>query len=452
MPYVLGIDIGTVRTAAAVSRLRRGEWGEAEVVRLGSTSATIASVLRLSPDGPLPGMDTDTTLDDNVVRGFLRRVGDDVPMVFDGQPYRAPALTAALARWVITRVESAEGSPAQHVVFTLPAGWGPYRRGLFHEALWRVGLENTALVTEPVAAVGTYLATEQVDVAATLAVYSLGGAHCECSVLRRTGSATFELLASAETSEPIGGADLDDRLIEWVRASVGPAAGFAPDDPGARLATHELRERCVAAKEELSTAAEVTIRVPTPTGRTEVTLTRAEFEQMIRPVIDPTVTTLLRTIRAASISPEELDAVILVGGTARVPLVRELVATAVPGRVAVETDPDLSVARGAARAAQMAVAPPDSMAAYRPRVEPRRPAPPATEQVTDLAGEALDPLDRPARPTVLITPLKAPRPQSAQRAARELRAGVRMAVIGLLLVVIAAGILLISMSSLGHGS
>src|SRR5947199_312553 len=98
MPYVLGIDIGSGTTAAAVAHLRGPGpgWDEAEVVRLGGRAPTVPSALRLTPDGPVPAGAGAREDDPETVRGFLRRVGDDVPVHVDGQAYRPQALAATL--------------------------------------------------------------------------------------------------------------------------------------------------------------------------------------------------------------------------------------------------------------------------------------------------------------------------------------------------------------------
>ncbi|OLB74264.1 MAG: hypothetical protein AUI14_24040 [Actinobacteria bacterium 13_2_20CM_2_71_6] len=402
MPYTLGIDVGTVSTTVAVSRLRHGTWSDAELVPVGDKA------------GP----------------GYVRRIGDDVPLVLGGEPYRASELTGELVSHIVGRVDREEGGPPEQIVFAVPGTWGAYRRGLLHEALWRIGIEDVTVLAQPIAAAEWYAAGEPVDVGGVLAVYALGATHCECAVVRRTSAATFELLACMETGEPVGGADFDDLLVERVRAELGPDFDA---DPVARRVLAGLRQRCAAAKEELSRAAEVTIRLPLD-GAPEVTVTRDEFEELIHPLVDSTMRTLQRTVRAAGVEPADLDALVLVGRAVRVPLVRRMADAAAPGRVAVEPD---GVAKGAAHAARTMVAQPGSVAAYRPAT---------------VADDHDEDLPRPPRPPVVITELEAPRRRSARRTAWEMAPGARLTALGLAVLVIVVGIWLTLASGFGHGS
>src|SRR5256714_3495535 len=149
MPYVLGVDLGAGSTGAAVARLRHGSWSPPEVVALGTGSAAIPSTLRLTRDGAVAGVDGTGP---DIARGFLPRVGDDVPLVVAGRPYRAAALTAELVDQVAGRVEAAEGGPAERVVLSVPGTWGPHRTGLLREALGRGGLDRVTLLAAPIAA------------------------------------------------------------------------------------------------------------------------------------------------------------------------------------------------------------------------------------------------------------------------------------------------------------
>ena len=140
MPYALGIDIRAGSTEAAVARLYRDRWEPPEVV------LAIPSVLALTADGPVagvPGHGPDR------VRGFVDRIGDEVPLVVGGRPYRAANLAAELIDQVVRRVEAAEGGPARQLAVAIPETWGPYRTGLLSDALTQVGLDATLV---PVAA------------------------------------------------------------------------------------------------------------------------------------------------------------------------------------------------------------------------------------------------------------------------------------------------------------
>src|SRR5256714_3063779 len=412
MPYVLGVDLGAGSTGAAVARLRHGSWSPPEVVALGTGSAAIPSTLRLTRDGAVAGVDGTGP---DIARGFLPRVGDDVPLVVAGRPYRAAALTAELVDQVAARVEEREGGPADRILVAVPGTWGPHRSALLRETLGRVGLDRATLLPAPVAAAEDHAGRAALDVGDTVAVYHLGGTRCECALVRRTGAGTFQLVACAETGPPIGGADLDDALLERVRAEL--------DAPTDRLTLAALREHCTAAREELSGAGSATVRALLPGGQRTVTITREEFEELVAPLVTSTVDTLLAVLRSG---PAPV-AVLLAGGAARTPLVRRRIAAAVPRPGGVSR-----IARGAAAAAQRLVTRPDSMVTYRPAPEdgsdPR-------SRVADVPDPGTEPAYPPPRPPVVITALGAPRRRSARRVAREPPPPLRLLLAGLVVLV-----------------
>ncbi|HKS98819.1 MAG TPA: Hsp70 family protein, partial [Rugosimonospora sp.] len=335
MPYALGIDIGSTCTSVALSRRYGPDWGHPEIVPLGRASAAVPSVLvQVSPDLAVVAEDGAELPPGAVIRGFIRRVGDDVPMLVGAEPYRPQLLAATLASWVADQVTAAEGEPPDQLVLAHPACWGPYRRGLLHQALWQVGLDGVTLLPEPVAVAEDYAASVPVEPGATLAIYSLGGTRTECAVVRRGSGAAFEVLASAETCVPVGGADFDDAILDWVLGELGDATPEDPDgDPDALRAWARLRERCAASKEVLSEVAATTIEVRLPGARADLVLTRTRFEELIRPALAGTLDTLAYTLEAAGVPAEEVRATVLVGGAAQVPLAEMLVATAMPGPV-----------------------------------------------------------------------------------------------------------------------
>ncbi|MEJ2869445.1 Hsp70 family protein [Actinomycetospora sp. OC33-EN08] len=354
--YRLGIDLGTTYTAAAVSRPTGGSgaaatWGEPEIVALGNRAASISSVLHLGADGTvLVGEAAERrarTEPERVVRQFKRRIGDDVPLVVGDSVHTAQELAARLARWVTDKVAEREGGPAETIAVTHPASWGEHRRELLAAALRDVGLTATTFLPEPQAAAVAYAAKERVDAGGAVAVYDLGGGTFDAAVVRRAGSG-FELPGNPEGIEQLGGVDFDDRVFDHVRAGVGAAFDeLDPEDPEVESAISRLRHECVEAKEALSFDTEVTIPVLLPTVRTNVRLTRHEFESMIRSSLDHTVSALGRTVESAGLAAADLQAVLLVGGSSRIPLVAQMVSEELDRPVAVDADPKTSIAVGA---------------------------------------------------------------------------------------------------------
>jgi actin-like ATPase involved in cell morphogenesis len=355
---------------------------------------------------------------DRIARGFLRRIGDDVPLVVAGEACTPQTLAAVMAMWVVERVVAQEGGHAEQIVLSHPPIWGPYRKQVLHEALWEIGLTNVTLVPKPVTAAESH--AFQGFAGRTLAVYALGGTSFATSVVRRTHPAGFEILHSLEGVEPLGGADFDEALTSHVRSVLARQLGAHQlDDPQVRLALFGLRGECARAKERLSAATETDVRLHLPQGPTRIPVTRAQFEEMIRPALQLTVDTLIRTVRSGGMHPDQLDGVLLVGGSARIPLVAELVAAQLPGPVTVEADPQVTTAAGAALAACQIVS-----LATRRRQDPESRRPAAAIGYPDgdpsmLPQQAPDnyqdqPQDPPPRPPVKITPLKLPRTRTAR--------------------------------------
>lgn len=398
MPYVLGIDIGGTTTTAAVCRLGDTAWGAPEVVRLGSRSHSAPSVLHMAADGTLAVGDPARLDPTRVARGFIRRIGDEVPLLVAGEPCAAEALTAALATWVADRVAAQEGEPAEQVVIGHPAVWGPHRRGVLHRALGEVGLPKVTLLPEPVLAAESHTANG--GAGSTLAVYSLGANDCEAAVVRWADPVGFRLLGRAGLVDPFGGADLDEALTGIVEAKLGrELRELRRSGDRGRLALLSLRRECARATDRLATAAETEVPAPLPYGQVLVRVTRAELAERVRPALQATVDMLAGTVQSSGLRPQQLDAVLLVGGAVRLPLVAELVGAALPTRVVAEPEPWATPARGAAVAAARLASP-----APVPDPEPALPPAPAVAEIPIDPGP-------PPRPPVTIPPLKLPRPR-----------------------------------------
>ncbi len=362
MSYQLGIDLGTTYTAAAVCRTSpdRG-WVEPEVVSLGSRSATVASVLFLAQDGSvLVGEAAERralTDPDRVVREFKRRVGDPTPIMVAGRAWAPEELSARLVRWVMDRVAEREGGPADRIAITHPASWGPHKKDLLARALGGQGL-TVAFLAEPQAAALHYATAERIGVGSTIAVYDLGGGTFDAAVVRKadaasagSGPAGFALLGRPEGLERLGGVDFDEVVFEHVRAGMPDAFDNLDDtDPAVLSAVARIRRDCTEAKEALSSDTEVSIPVLLPGARGSVRLHRSEFEQMIRPRVEETVEALRKAVVSAGLEPAQLSAVLLVGGSSRIPLVAQLVSEGLGRPVAVDADPKNAIAKGAALA------------------------------------------------------------------------------------------------------
>ena len=204
-----------------------------------------------------------------------------------------------------------------------------------------------ATLSEPEAAAIHYASQARVETGAVIAVYDLGGGTFDAAVLRKT-DAGWETLGSPEGIERLGGVDFDAAVFHHVVQAVdGAIDQLDPTDPAASAAVARLRQECVEAKEALSSDTDVSIPVLLPNLQTEVRLTRSEYEQMVRPALADSITATNRALRSAGVAPDDVTAVLLVGGSSRTPLVAELVGTALGRPVAVDAHPKHGVALGA---------------------------------------------------------------------------------------------------------
>ena len=410
MPYVVGIDLGHTRATAAVCRRTQGAWGDADVVSLGEGTRWAESALHVSRDGSAlfgrAARHLAAAEPEGLATGLLARVGDDVPMLVQNMPYRGEILAATLAGWVVDEVAEAERGPAERIVLTHPPGWGTHRRAALHAALDEAGMPGVLLLPSPVAAAES---RDPVDVGSVLAVCRLGGEHVESAVLRR-GPAGFDLLASTGNAAPQVGARIDDLVLEHVLARAGSAMP-QHTDAATRAALGRLRVACTEAKERLSLSPDVTVPVAgfpgtlpgTLSALEEVRLTRSDLEHLARPVLAAALAQLRQI--ASPIPTDRLSAVVLVGGSARIPLVTDLAQESFSCPVLVDPDPGTAVCRGAALAARPRMALTDGSESMR---EPGALALREFEQFSaELDDGEFD--EPPPRPPVEITPLEAPK-------------------------------------------
>jgi molecular chaperone DnaK len=346
--YALGIDLGTVFTAAATWRD-----GHAEIATLGSRAASIPSVVLLRDDDSfLTGEAANRRAllqPGRVAREFKRRFGDSTPILLGGTPYSAESLMAKLLGTVVADVTAREGEPPSAVCLCHPANWGPYKTDLLRQAVRMADLRApVTMAIEPAAAAAYYARQTRIEPGSVVAVYDLGGGTFDAAVLRKT-STGFEIMGRPEGIEHLGGADFDAAVFHHVRSVVGSQLDALDDSaPTTVAAVARLREECTEAKEMLSSDTDTSIPVLLPNFATEVRLTREELERMLRPALYDTIEALQRAIRSAGVEPEQLHSVLLIGGSSRMPLVAQLVGAELGRPVAVDAHPKHAVALGAA--------------------------------------------------------------------------------------------------------
>jgi molecular chaperone DnaK len=344
MSYQVGVDLGSTYSAAALCS------GAAPEI---AGPGFVPTVLIANPDGSVVvGNDAERRAPadpQRVVRQFIRRIGDGVPILADDVSWPAELFAARFVGAMLDTVAGRMGGPATRVTITHPAGWGTHRVAALRDALAGQGLFGARFLPAPAAAA---LAAGNRD---SVAVYDLGGSSFEATVVRRDAGGQFVIDGTAEDLE-LGGLDLDEVVFSLVIAALG--TGLDLDDPAVRAAVPALRRECVAAKEALSADTEVQIPVVLPGLDTRVRVGRAEFEDAIRPAIEETVDALRRAMVSASVEPE---AVLLIGGSARIPLITQVVSERLgrPPTVAMDTKGIMAI--GAALDARGPIAPPTRM-------------------------------------------------------------------------------------------
>jgi actin-like ATPase involved in cell morphogenesis len=348
--YPLGVDIGTTYTAAALWRD-----GRVQTVPLGNRANAVPSVLFLRDDGTMvvgeAAARRGITDPDRQAREFKRRMGDDIPILVGGRGFTAHQLTGEVLKWSLERVAELQGGPPQHVVLTHPASWGDYRKNLLVQAATAAGLREVGLLAEPVAAATWYAAQERIEPGSLIGIYDFGGGTFDASVVRKTATGV-EIYGEAGGDDSIGGIDFDHALFRHVGQQAGvDITQLDFTDPVVSSAMAQLFSSVVEAKETLSADVEVVVPVVLPGLSRQVLVTRSEFEELIRQRVLGTVGVFGQVVRRAGIDPAKLHGVLLVGGSSRIPLVRQLLAGELNIRVALDAHPKYTVSLGAAIAA-----------------------------------------------------------------------------------------------------
>jgi actin-like ATPase involved in cell morphogenesis len=366
--YGLGVDLGTSFTGVAV-----GRHGKTRTVSLGDDPILVSSLVAVRPPGSL----------------LVREVDETVPVVLGGRPYPAVAVLAEALRSALAAVTASEGEPPDQVVLTCPAVWGPARRQQFGEVSRRAGLTSVTVVSEPEAAVTGLVDGRRLVEDDVVVVYDIGGVTVDMTVVRVTDSG-MEILGLPEGADGAGGADFDDLILAHVDRLVGGALSELDlADPVAVGVLTGVRAECIRAKEALSRNDTATVRViglASVVGLTEelapIQLARADFEAMIRRPLTSTLAGLRRVLDSAGVQPADLTAVVLVGGSSRIPLVSRMLTKSLARPVLVDEHPQHCVALGAAAIADGT----STIAGGARRITPG--APPITDSIPTIAAAA----------------------------------------------------------------
>jgi molecular chaperone DnaK len=347
MSKAVGIDLGTTNSVVSVL-----EAGEPAVIPNAEGARTTPSVVAFSKTGEVlvgeVAKRQAITNPDRTVRSVKRRMGTDWKIDIDGKNYSAQEISARILQKLKRDAEAYLGDTVTQAVITTPAYFDDAQRQATKEAGQIAGLEVLRIINEPTAAALAYGLDKEHD--QTILVFDLGGGTYDVSLLE-IGEGVFEVKATAGNTH-LGGDDWDQRVIDWMVTEFKNAHGV--DLSNDKMALQRLKEAAEKAKIELSSAQQTTINLPFITATSEgplhleLSVSRSKFQEMTSDLLDSCRGPFEQAIRDAGVSTDQIDHVILVGGSTRMPAVVELVRSLTGKDPHKGVNPDEVVAVGAA--------------------------------------------------------------------------------------------------------
>ncbi len=347
MAKAVGIDLGT--TNSVVSAL---EAGDAVVIPNAEGARTTPSVVAFAKDGEVlvgeVAKRQAVTNADRTIRSVKRHVGTNWNIEIDGKKYTSQEISARILMKLKRDAESYLGDTVTQAVITVPAYFDDAQRTATKEAGQIAGLEVLRIINEPTAAALAYGMDKEAD-DQTILVFDLGGGTFDVSVLE-IGDGVFEV-KSTHGDTSLGGDDWDQRVIDWLVDSFKGEHGV--DLGNDKMAVQRLKEAAEKAKIELSQVAQTQINLPFITAtdagplHLDYSLSRAKFQEMTADLIERCKVPFEQAIKDAGISKDEVDHVIMVGGSTRMPAVQDLVEGLTGREPHKGVNPDEVVAMGA---------------------------------------------------------------------------------------------------------
>ncbi len=347
MSKVIGIDLGTTNSCVAVM-----EGGEPVVIPNAEGARTTASAVAFSKTGErLVGQVAKRQAvanPDRTVLSIKREMGTAYKVKADGKDYTPQEISAMILQKLKADAESYLGESVSSAVITVPAYFSDAQRQATKDAGRIAGLDVLRIINEPTAAALAY-GLDKGD-SHKILVYDLGGGTFDVSLME-VGDGVFEVLATAGNNR-LGGDDFDNRLIDYIAEQFRRENGI--DLKQDRMALQRLKEAAEKAKIDLSGVMSTTVNLPFITAdatgpkHLEVTITRAKFDELTADLVEKTIQPLNQTLRDAGLSVGEIDKVILVGGSTRIPAVQNAVQRATGKEPFKGINPDECVAIGAA--------------------------------------------------------------------------------------------------------
>lgn len=346
MSKIIGIDLGTTNSCVTVM-----EGGEPVVIPNPEGNRTTPSVVAFKDGERLIGevAKRQAITNPNTVQSIKRHMGSNYKVEIEGKEYTPQEISAIILQHLKSYAEDYIGETVSKAVITVPAYFNDAQRQATRDAGIIAGLEVERIINEPTAAALAY-GIDKEDVDQTVLVYDLGGGTFDVSILD-IGDGTFEVIATAGDNQ-LGGDDFDQKIIDYMVEQFRKEHGI--DLSQDKMAMQRLKEAAEKAKIDLSGVTQAQISLPFITAgeagplHLELTLTRAKFEELSSDLVEKTMVPVRNALRDASLSAQDIDKVILVGGSTRIPAVQEAIKREIGKEPSKGVNPDEVVALGAA--------------------------------------------------------------------------------------------------------
>ena len=346
MSKIIGIDLGTTNSCVSVL-----EAGEAKVIPNPEGGRTTPSVVAFKNGERIVGdaAKRQMVTNKNTISSIKRLMGTNKKVEAEGKEYSPEEISAMILSYLKDYAESYLGEKVSKAVITVPAYFNDAERQATKNAGKIAGLEVERIINEPTAAALAYGLDKQ-DKTQTILVYDLGGGTFDVSILE-LGDGVFEVKATAGNNR-LGGDDFDQRIIEYLVENFKKENGI--DLSKDKMAMQRLKDAAEKAKKDLSGVTTTQISLPFISQgeegplHLETTLTRAKFEDLIRDLIESTLEPVRKAMKDAKLKSSDLDKVIFVGGSTRIPCVTELIKKELGKEPSKGVNPDEVVAMGAA--------------------------------------------------------------------------------------------------------
>ncbi|PTD93353.1 molecular chaperone DnaK [archaeon SCG-AAA382B04] len=343
---ILGIDLGTTNSAMAIM-----EGGDAEIIENAEGDRTTPSIVGFKDGERLVGKSAKNQLitnSENTVKSIKRHMGENYKVELDGDEYTPQEISAMILQKLKRDAEDYLGQEINKAVITVPAYFTEPQRQATKDAGEIAGFEVERIINEPTAASLAYGLKDKKQ--ETILVYDLGGGTFDVSLLE-LDEGVFEVVATSGDNQ-LGGDDFDQRIIDWVLEKFEDEHGIdLSDEP---QALQRIKDAAEEAKKELSTRKQTTINIPfiyqdsEGAKNIDYKLTRAKFEDLIMDLVDKTKKPMKQALKDADLTKNDIDDVILVGGSTRIPLVQQKVQEITGQEANKKINPDEVVAKGSA--------------------------------------------------------------------------------------------------------